>query len=99
MNTASILNLRESQEKLKTENTASFELIKKGQEELNLMMATFIKQNCESRVDGNSPGEISSGKQFYANSNFSEINTGENISVNVAEKEIEQFNYENEADI
>ena len=45
VNTASMLDLRDSQRKSETENTASLELIKKGQEELSLMMATFIKQN------------------------------------------------------
>ena len=55
VNTASILKLKEAQKILKSENTASFELIKKGQEELNLMMATFIKQNCQSKVYFNEP--------------------------------------------
>ena len=63
------------------------------------MMAAFIKHNCEPRVDGNSPGKINSGKRFYADSNFSEIYSRDNISVHIAEKEIEQVKCENEADI
>ena len=64
VNTASLVNMKETQKDLKNEITASFELLRKGQEELNLMMATFINQNYESRINSNSPGESSSGKQF-----------------------------------
>ena len=91
VNTISILNLKETQENLKTENATNFELIKKSQEEINLRMATFIKQNCKCRLNGNSPGETSSGKQIYANNTLREITTEENISVNTAE--IEQSNH------
>ena len=38
INTASILELRESHSKSETEFTTSFELLKKGQKELNLKM-------------------------------------------------------------
>ena len=62
------------------------------------MMTTFIKQNCEPGVDNNSLEKISSKKQFYADSKFSEIYSGDKIPVNIAEKEVEQLNYEKEAD-
>ena len=53
----------------------------------------------EVKIDIASPGEISSGKQFYKNSDISEINIKENTNVKAAEKEIEQFNHKNGADI
>ena len=97
VNTANILKLKEAHEQLKTENIASFELILKGQEELNLKIATFLKQNCKSKIDGNPPGEISSRKQIYAISNCNGINNGKNIYVNV--DKMHQSNYKAETNI
>ena len=44
VNTASILELAELQKKDSTENSASFELIRKKQEEMSLMLATLLKK-------------------------------------------------------